>query len=342
MDENKKKSYIIIAICCVAALVIGLFVGKTIVDKRKLAKAEEYLAMKAANASTTDASIEETSIDAATVDASEEASVVTEEVVANEPQVKWIVSKEIIFFIPFMGNQTEHDHEYTVNYTLYDNDSNGLCSESHSIYDFSYLYDGEEIAFEDIAKELDDNYAAGELDNYSSTNTVFEYDSDGNRLKETSTSSFISDEYTSTDTSVGEYEYENGSLIKLTEKGNNGEVYKTTTYEYDDNSNLVKEVSDNQGWGRTTTYEYDENDSLIKETNTDDLRTTTITYEYDNNGNEVKSVYTYESADSDTKSSVHESQNEYDENGNLIKVIQTSDGAFSSCTLYTYEAKAGN
>ena len=102
MDENKKKSYIIIAICCVAALVLGLFVGKTIVDKRKLAKAEEYLAMKAANASTTDASIEETSIDAATVDASEEASVVTEEVVANEPQVKWIVSKEIIFFIPFV------------------------------------------------------------------------------------------------------------------------------------------------------------------------------------------------------------------------------------------------
>lgn len=45
MDErNNKKAYLIIGICCVVALVIGLFTGKTIADKRKLAAAQAYIA----------------------------------------------------------------------------------------------------------------------------------------------------------------------------------------------------------------------------------------------------------------------------------------------------------
>ena len=41
---NSKLSYIIIGICCVAALVVGLFAGKTIADKRKVAMAQAFIA----------------------------------------------------------------------------------------------------------------------------------------------------------------------------------------------------------------------------------------------------------------------------------------------------------
>ena len=43
--ENKNiKSYIIIAVCCVVALVIGLFAGNILAAKRKIAAAEKYIA----------------------------------------------------------------------------------------------------------------------------------------------------------------------------------------------------------------------------------------------------------------------------------------------------------
>ena len=44
MDEkNNKKAYLIIGICCVVALVIGLFTGKTISDKARYDAALAYI-----------------------------------------------------------------------------------------------------------------------------------------------------------------------------------------------------------------------------------------------------------------------------------------------------------
>ncbi|MBR1641997.1 MAG: hypothetical protein IJ683_06730 [Butyrivibrio sp.] len=49
MDDNKKKSYIIIGVCCIAALIAGFLVGKPMADKGKIDKAKEYLAWESEN-----------------------------------------------------------------------------------------------------------------------------------------------------------------------------------------------------------------------------------------------------------------------------------------------------
>ena len=125
------------------------------------------------------------------------------------------------------------------------------------------------------------------------------------------------------------YNYdENGHIIDYTWFDENGnEKYHI---EFDDQGNKVKESkSDN-----VTTYEYDENNNLIREFRYYSGRLSGYTiYEYDNNNNLISEA-SYDAKGNKGRSSLYE----YDENGNKVKdTMYKSDGTVDGYWIYEYD-----
>lgn len=155
----------------------------------------------------------------------------------------------------------------------------------------------------------------------SSTLYEYEYDTDGNKIKET-------ENWTNTQNNLSssilrEYEYDtNGNMMKLKLNNSDVEGFYIDEYEYDANGNVTKNI-----------YTHFDGDGNVTVTNSHE-------YEYDTNGNKIKHIYTDE-----MYSFLYEYENEYDANGNIIKYICNSmneDGTELGTDLSEYKYDAEN
>lgn len=143
-----------------------------------------------------------------------------------------------------------------------------------------------------------------------STSYEYEYDADGNKIKEIETNAAFS--------ITSEYEYDaNGNVTKFTLNNSDVEGFYTDEYEYDANGNMIKDI-----W---TDFDADGNEesSSFHE------------YEYDASGNIIKEI-----SDIGPGTFVYEYENEYDENGNIIKYTcnhADEDGEVFSTDLCEYK-----
>ena len=155
---------------------------------------------------------------------------------------------------------------------------------------------------------------------------------------------------------VGEeytYEYDdNGNIIKETfVKKTGSSVLKSSTYEseYDDRGNLIystvpKGIMATEGAYRT--YCYDDDDNMIECQYIDDYNIHTYEYSYDDHGNVVQEIYTYESKEDESYNSTHTNtyQNVYDDFANLIEKTETINNRESNnitTTKYEYNILYG-
>jgi YD repeat-containing protein len=355
-ENNNTKTYIIIAVCCVLALMAGLFSGKAIAGKRKLAVAEKMIAEYETSAAI--ASSEKETVDELTEETSDAAAEVSlEEGGQEEPQTetKWLQTKRIIFTL----NEDE-PNMYIIDYLATDYSESGDREKDRDYY-LGYKWSDVKPMPEDLISELDDSYAAGEFDHWLRYILDYEYDDKGNLIKSSEPSISLPLIYTPEYNEDGSlktldpqeltthiYQYdENGILVKETstgdgfeniveydEKGNTiriksksltSEKEHTTEYEYDDNDRQIKSILSD---GTVTTFEYDENGNKIKSVSTDGRFDST--FEYDENGNMILET-------SGTTTWAYE----YDSKGNKIKyTVSDSDeksGAFTSVTEYAYD-----
>ena len=155
----------------------------------------------------------------------------------------------------------------------------------------------------------------------------YEYDSEGNMIKET----IVSDG----NERCTEYEYnEDGNLIKSSDYED--EYYKE--YEYDSNGNLVEERTYDGEYEYLNVYEYDSHNNMIKATEYEydgDVFTFELEYEYNADDKPIRVMIYDEDAN---KSSMYEI--EYNSNGEVIKETDYDfDGSVRSVTEYEYDEK---
>lgn len=158
--------------------------------------------------------------------------------------------------------------------------------------------------------------------------TQYTYDEFGNEL----TVETRAEDGTLTSSSSKEYD-ENGYLVKMIYVNEDGE--SITTYENNENGDVIKSVSDSQ----IRTYEYDENGTLRKSAYYNEFGEIYILIVYNEQGDEIfeKYVISEELALETTFT------NEYGDNGNLIKVIKkSSDGTGSTEEITEYEYDTDN
>lgn len=182
---------------------------------------------------------------------------------------------------------------------------------------------------------------------YSTTEYVYTYDSDGKLIKEESSSG-----------ETIEYTYdENGKLIKsFSEIDFLGEVIEKTTeyvynnglltqkrygevtvkYTYDENNNCIKDeyyINGNNTAVQVTKYTYNTDHALIKEEMSAYGDVELIEYSYNEDGKIISALSTYNTAFGgvNTETSTYT----YDKNGNLLKIQSAStsegDGALVDC-----------
>jgi len=169
------------------------------------------------------------------------------------------------------------------------------------------------------------------LDSYT---IEYEYDSSGNKIKETQYLSIGKLNYTK------EYD-SNGNMVKYTFYRSDGSELDYQVYEYDQNENMVeyKDYNSNGFVLFHYAYEYHQNGNMAKYIDYfsyEDVFYIQHQNEYDQNGNEVKSTgYDFDG------SVTHCFESEYDQNGNMVKSTQYSYGDIYSYTLYEYD-QVGN
>lgn len=160
---------------------------------------------------------------------------------------------------------------------------------------------------------------------YSRSETEYEYDANGYRIKEVQRLPEIGYNISC----WYEYEYDaNGNMIKETHSNSDGSII--SEYEYDANGNVVKETYFNSDGSIFSEYEYDANGNRLKamKCNSDGSISRWNEYEYDANGNKIKET---EFNPDGSISNWWEDEYEYDANGNLIKWIM------NDCEWYLYE-----
>jgi len=188
------------------------------------------------------------------------------------------------------------------------------------------------------------------------TNYENTYDDSGNLIRD----EFI-DTYGYTQWRECEY-YEDGQYKTIT-TGQNDLVSLISTFEYDDNGNLIKKTtgSGNEDPNLFYEYVYNENNKLVQEKLTDSVNpyTQTITYEYDEEKNQVFKTTTSVNGENVTQDSRTETYNdegkiterlvndsdgsvvliqwEYDELGNVVKMKSYRDDVMYFESTYTYE-----
>ena len=137
------------------------------------------------------------------------------------------------------------------------------------------------------------------------------------------------------------------SILEFNKEGNfeeaiyydfDGSIFEESTYEYDEEGDLVKEISlDPAGVYLKSTYEYkyDQAGNQVEKIvyNTDGSKNDLYTYEYDEARNLVKEIRY-----SPDGSIFEESTYEYDEAGNLVKEI-VHDIPFDFKSTYEYDDK---
>ena len=176
----------------------------------------------------------------------------------------------------------------------------------------------------------------------------YTYNSEGTLIKESYTNSSGSDEYTYIYDNSGKllkkeynsydvvYTYDSkGNLIKAEERNDSGSNY-TTTYEYDNNDNLIRKyTTDNNDYWNLEEYTYNNKNYLVEEAYTSSYGSdSTYKYTYDSNGNETKYEY-YDNKYGDYSTVV----TTYNVNGKIIKEICTSSTTWENyiCT-YSYDS----
>ncbi|MBR6695630.1 MAG: protein kinase [Oscillospiraceae bacterium] len=196
--------------------------------------------------------------------------------------------------------------------TIYDSNGMLYCS---------YKYD----ANGNRVKE--DTYKGGSV--YLNNNVIPEYDLNGNKAKEKYLREDGTLDYYYT------YEYDSdGNLIKESCYFGNGML--DHVYEYDSNGNKIKE---NRYFGNGTlndVYEYDSNGNKIKESRyySDGTLNYYLIYEYDSDGNKIK-----ESSYNEEGAFIYYCTYEYDLNGNKIKQsYYDSDGTLDWYLIYEYDS----
>jgi len=114
---------------------------------------------------------------------------------------------------------------------------------------------------------------------------------------------------------------------KLTDE--DSETNSITTYKYDDNDRVVKQIlTDREGNKYETTFEYNKQGKLVRSTNYSGIVNETV---YDEKGREIRSII----YNKDDPTSKFYSENKRDDNGNITSEIDES-GQYDS-TKYLYE-----
>ncbi|MBE6783554.1 MAG: hypothetical protein E7536_06035 [Ruminococcaceae bacterium] len=180
--------------------------------------------------------------------------------------------------------------------------------------------------------EAETEYLMTKMTVYNADDSVdmiyeYEYDSEGNMIKET----IVSDEYES----CTEYEYdENGNVKKSSDYENEYFV----EYEYDSNGNLVEERIYDCEYEYLNVYEYDSYNNITKSTEYEydgDVFTFEAEYEYNADDKPIRVMIYDEDAN---KSSMYEI--EYNSNGEVIKETDYDfDDTVRSVTEYEYDEK---
>jgi YD repeat-containing protein len=198
---------------------------------------------------------------------------------------------------------TEHittDYEYDDQGYLIKSTETEVDTDSEGAFGTITEYENNEQGdcIREVTTDLDGN-------NPSETTMEYEYDADGNRVKQMvynsdgkMTASYEYDaqgnevtwnadwDMFGTFTRCYENEYDaQGNLVKQVMTDENGEAFSTKQFSYDADDNPTKMVYyENDVQTSVTEYEYDENNNLIKETETSGTdmgdRVWTTTYEY--------------------------------------------------------------
>ena len=174
------------------------------------------------------------------------------------------------------ANNEDEKETATGNDVLYLIDSitfNGLSSDDNAYYYKSFTYNS-------------DNYCIQAYTNSSTNNSsvqTTEYDEKGSVIKR------IENGYTTTFSNIYN---ENGDIIKCIY---NSDPDTYSTYEYDTNGNIKKDIYVTTDRTNTTTYEYDKNGRLLNETynssDSSDEYLHKLTYTYDEEGKMTEYVY---------------------------------------------------
>lgn len=172
-----------------------------------------------------------------------------------------------------------------------------------------YIYNESGDMIEETGCDVDGNVVR-------SASYEYEYDADGNKIKETENWTNAQNDLSGSISR--EYEYDaNGNVTKFTLSNSDVEGFYTDEYEYDANGNTIKDIY--------TDFDADGNEesSSFHE------------YEYDASGNIIKEI-----SDIGSGTFVYEYENEYDENGNIIKYTcnhADEDGEVFSTDLCEYK-----
>ena len=213
----------------------------------------------------------------------------------------------------------------------------GNSSGNNSDYFFFHGYnlDSGDTCYAEFEYDTDGNVLETRVyreDGYQIHTYTYQYDSNGNLVKETDISSYANGTH-----SWYTYEYdERGNKISRLwyHVGEEG-IYSTTYYEYDEYNQLIRSGYEYE-WGakQDITYEnqYDQKDRLIKQVSLSmpSGYSETYEYEYDDSDNVIvmrKSVNDW----------IHEYKYEYDNQGNLLKqTINSHNGSEAKEQIITY------
>ncbi len=227
--------------------------------------------------------------------------------------------------------------------------------EDYNVFEESWDYDekGRLVGWLDFPVEIYSEY---------------EYDENDNEIK-------CTEYHLESKISETKKEYDdNGKLIKKTDYGRDGEIWRTQSYEYDANGNVIleKQTLDDSinktsllyyGYIEYSYYDndicksscvYDFDDKIMRKIENDEYGNRTLYAEYNSDGNissGKKNEYSYNSNDkkikevselfnSEKKDWEIESSSDYkyDSNGNIISYTSyDSNGTINSCTEYTYD-----
>lgn len=209
-------------------------------------------------------------------------------------------------------------------------DANGIQTIFYYDDQFRLITEEDALGFT-ITYEYDDQDNMISKTDKRGNTWYYTYDSRGNMItKEDPVDAYSALYY---DTDITTYEYDdNNNLIRTVDALDN-----ETRYEYDDNNNVTRIIEPN---GAETVSVYDEDGQM---TSTTDAEGRTTTYEYDSNGNRTKvtdalgnvTTMSYDDAGnmlSRTDARGNTATYEYDDNNNLIKMTD----ALGQVTTFTY------
>lgn len=263
--------------------------------------------------------LESDNVEEMVVELEEEDTSVTISLEENEEEVPNYVKMGAIYTDCVLGRKIWTQYEYDNDGVLYaireyDADSPGGCYENK---------------YDTMGNITEYNWVGvdGSCEHY----TFWEYDENGNLVKETSVNFYGDDNVTlyenETDTQ--------GNVVSRTTYDNFGECLAKRTYEYHDNGGVKKETRYLPDGTLQEELFYDEHGNMLDDKYYQDGELyihSTIEYEYDNKGNKTKSVSL--SAEFPKELTY---KNYYDEQGNLIKIeTYEDDGTISQIQEYAY------